>query len=125
MALIHWLFFGGTISVPGRQETIPQSSQTKCGWLWSLLDARASSKRVIPPAWLATRTRLTPTSAIMGAGLGSDVALITDGRFSGGSHGFIVGHVTPEAQLGGQGGRAVGGAVVGVGPQRCVEVGEV
>jgi dihydroxy-acid dehydratase len=44
---------------------------------------------------------LTPTSAIMGAGLGSDVALITDGRFSGGSHGFIVGHVTPEAQEGG------------------------
>jgi dihydroxy-acid dehydratase len=44
---------------------------------------------------------LTPTSAIMGAGLGSDVALITDGRFSGGSHGYIVGHVTPEAQEGG------------------------
>lgn len=44
---------------------------------------------------------LTPTSAIMGAGLGSDVALLTDGRFSGGSHGFIVGHVTPEAQIGG------------------------
>lgn len=44
---------------------------------------------------------LTPTSAIMGAGLGADVALLTDGRFSGGSHGFIVGHVTPEAQVGG------------------------
>ncbi|MEX2174041.1 MAG: dihydroxy-acid dehydratase, partial [Pirellulaceae bacterium] len=44
---------------------------------------------------------LTPTSAIMGAGLGSDVALVTDGRFSGGSHGFLVGHVTPEAQEGG------------------------
>ena len=44
---------------------------------------------------------LTPTSAIMGAGMGKDVALITDGRFSGGSHGFIVGHVTPEAQTGG------------------------
>lgn len=44
---------------------------------------------------------LTPTSAVIGAGLGSDVALITDGRFSGGSHGFIVGHVTPEAQVGG------------------------
>lgn len=44
---------------------------------------------------------LTPTSAIVGAGLGKDVALITDGRFSGGSHGFIVGHVTPEAQEGG------------------------
>mgnify|MGYP001160965618 FL=1 len=44
---------------------------------------------------------LTPTSAIMGAGLGDDVALMTDGRFSGGSHGFIVGHITPEAQEGG------------------------
>ena len=44
---------------------------------------------------------LTPTSAIMGAGLGADVALMTDGRFSGGSHGFIIGHITPEAQDGG------------------------
>jgi dihydroxy-acid dehydratase len=44
---------------------------------------------------------LTPTSAIVGAGLGKEVALITDGRFSGGSHGFIVGHITPEAQEGG------------------------
>jgi dihydroxy-acid dehydratase len=44
---------------------------------------------------------LTPTSAIMGAGLGKDVALITDGRFSGGSHGFLVGHISPEAQVGG------------------------
>ena len=44
---------------------------------------------------------LTPTSAIMGAGMGQDVALLTDGRFSGGSHGFIVGHITPEAQAGG------------------------
>jgi dihydroxy-acid dehydratase len=44
---------------------------------------------------------LTPTSAVMGAGLGKDVALITDGRFSGGSHGFLVGHITPEAQEGG------------------------
>jgi dihydroxy-acid dehydratase len=44
---------------------------------------------------------LTPTSAIMGAGLGNDIAMITDGRFSGGSHGFIIGHITPEAQDGG------------------------
>ncbi|KAF1331676.1 Dihydroxy-acid dehydratase, partial [Globisporangium splendens] len=44
---------------------------------------------------------LTPTSAIMGAGLGKDVAMLTDGRFSGGSHGFIIGHITPEAQVGG------------------------
>ena len=44
---------------------------------------------------------LKPTAAIMGAGLGKEVALITDGRFSGGTHGFVVGHVTPEAQDGG------------------------
>jgi dihydroxy-acid dehydratase len=44
---------------------------------------------------------LKPTAAIMGAGLGGDVALITDGRFSGGTHGFVVGHITPEAQVGG------------------------
>jgi len=44
---------------------------------------------------------LKPTSAIMGAGLGKEVALITDGRFSGGTHGFVVGHITPEAQEGG------------------------
>lgn len=44
---------------------------------------------------------LKPTSAIMGAGLGKDVALITDGRFSGGTHGFVVGHISPEAQVGG------------------------
>merc|ERR1719387_3441625 len=44
---------------------------------------------------------LNPTSVVMGAGLGQDVALITDGRFSGGSHGFCVGHVAPEAQVGG------------------------
>ncbi|HEU5125886.1 MAG TPA: dihydroxy-acid dehydratase [Verrucomicrobiae bacterium] len=47
------------------------------------------------------REMLSPTSAIMGKGLGLDVALITDGRFSGGSHGFVVGHVTPEAYVGG------------------------
>ncbi len=55
---------------------------------------------------------LTPTSAIMGAGLGSDVALLTDGRFSGGSHGFIVGHITPEAQVGGAIGLVQDGDVV-------------
>ena len=47
------------------------------------------------------REMLSITAAIMGAGLGNDVALITDGRFSGGTHGFVIGHVTPEAQLGG------------------------
>src|SRR4030095_13540237 len=47
------------------------------------------------------REMLSPTAAIMGKGLGKDVALITDGRFSGGSHGFVVGHITPEAHVGG------------------------
>jgi dihydroxy-acid dehydratase len=47
------------------------------------------------------REMLSPTSAIMGKGLGKEVALITDGRFSGGSHGFVVGHVSPEAAVGG------------------------
>jgi len=57
---------------------------------------------------------LTPTSAIMGAGLGKDVALITDGRFSGGSHGFIIGHVVPEAQEGGPIGLIKDGDVITV-----------
>jgi dihydroxy-acid dehydratase len=47
------------------------------------------------------REMLGPTSAIMGKGLGKTIALITDGRFSGGSHGFVVGHITPEAAVGG------------------------
>jgi len=47
------------------------------------------------------REMLSPTSAIMGKGLGKEVALITDGRFSGGTHGFVVGHITPEAHVGG------------------------
>ena len=47
------------------------------------------------------REMLSPTSAIMGRGLGKEVALITDGRFSGGTHGFVVGHITPEAYEGG------------------------
>ena len=60
---------------------------------------------------------LTPTSALMGAGLGQDVALITDGRFSGGSHGFIVGHVVPEAQEGGPIGLIEEGDVVTIDAQ--------
>jgi dihydroxy-acid dehydratase len=47
------------------------------------------------------REMLSPTSAIIGKGLGNDVALVTDGRFSGGSRGFVVGHITPEAYEGG------------------------
>ncbi|KAF9199084.1 hypothetical protein BGZ49_010853 [Haplosporangium sp. Z 27] len=57
---------------------------------------------------------LTPTSAIMGAGLGNDVALLTDGRFSGGSHGFIIGHITPEAQEGGPIGLVKNGDIISI-----------
>ncbi|MGB5371064.1 MAG: dihydroxy-acid dehydratase [Flavobacteriaceae bacterium] len=57
---------------------------------------------------------LKPTSAIMGAGLGKDVALITDGRFSGGTHGFVVGHVSPEAQEGGTIGLLKDGDIISI-----------
>merc|ERR1712151_1261627 len=58
------------------------------------------------------REMLTPTSAIMGAGLGEHVALMTDGRFSGGSHGFVIGHVCPEAFVGGPIGLLQNGDVI-------------
>jgi dihydroxy-acid dehydratase len=70
---------------------------------------------------------LTPTSAIMGAGLGKDVALLTDGRFSGGSHGFIIGHITPEAQEGGPIGLLRDGDRVTIDAAACtlsVEIGD-
>ncbi|KAK2643898.1 hypothetical protein Ddye_019093 [Dipteronia dyeriana] len=57
---------------------------------------------------------LTPTSAIMGAGLGKECALLTDGRFSGGSHGFVVGHITPEAQEGGPIGLIQNGDIIDI-----------
>ncbi|MFY0687065.1 MAG: dihydroxy-acid dehydratase [Cyclobacteriaceae bacterium] len=57
---------------------------------------------------------LKPTGAVMGAGLGKDVALITDGRFSGGSHGFVVGHITPEAQEGGPIGLIENGDIIAI-----------
>ena len=57
---------------------------------------------------------LKPTSAVIGAGLGKDVALITDGRFSGGSHGFVVGHITPEAQDGGNIGLIENGDIISI-----------
>lgn len=58
-------------------------------------------RREGPKGGPGMREMLGPTGAIMGAGLGNDVALITDGRFSGGSHGFVIGHITPEAHVGG------------------------
>jgi dihydroxy-acid dehydratase len=80
-------------------------SEEKC--LKGILDGTVVKNDVIviryegPKGAPGMREMLSPTSAIMGKGLGEDVALITDGRFSGGSHGFVVGHVTPEAFEGG------------------------
>jgi dihydroxy-acid dehydratase len=75
--------------------------------LAAILDGRVRKGHVIvirqegPVGGPGMREMLSPTSAVMGKGLGKEVALITDGRFSGGSHGFVVGHITPEAALGG------------------------
>jgi dihydroxy-acid dehydratase len=75
--------------------------------LAAILDGTVKKGHVIvirhegPVGGPGMREMLSPTSAVMGKGLGKDVALITDGRFSGGSHGFVVGHITPEAALGG------------------------
>ncbi|MDA0577287.1 MAG: dihydroxy-acid dehydratase [Verrucomicrobia bacterium] len=75
--------------------------------LKAILDGRVRKGHVIviryegPKGGPGMREMLSPTSAVMGKGLGKDVALITDGRFSGGSHGFVVGHITPEAYNGG------------------------
>jgi len=75
--------------------------------LQAILDGEIVAGHVVviryegPKGGPGMREMLSPTGAIMGKGLGSDVALITDGRFSGGSHGFVVGHVSPEAAVGG------------------------
>jgi dihydroxy-acid dehydratase len=75
--------------------------------LHAILDGTIVSGDVIviryegPKGGPGMREMLSPTSAVMGKGLGKDVALITDGRFSGGTHGFVVGHITPEAYDGG------------------------
>ncbi len=75
--------------------------------LQAILDGTIKKGHVIvirregPRGGPGMREMLAPTSAVMGKGMGKDVALITDGRFSGGSHGFVVGHITPEAYVGG------------------------
>ena len=89
--------FTGKARVFGSEETALQR----------ILDGTVKKGDVIviryegPKGGPGMREMLAPTSAVMGKGLGEDVALITDGRFSGGTHGFVVGHITPEAQLGG------------------------
>ena len=91
------LHFSGTAKVYESEEKA----------LAAILDGTIKKGHVIviryegPKGGPGMREMLSPTSAVMGKGLGKDVALITDGRFSGGSHGFVVGHITPEAFVGG------------------------
>ena len=91
------LHFSGKALVFNSEETALQA----------ILDGTVKAGHVIvsryegPQGGPGMREMLSPTSAIMGKGLGKEVALITDGRFSGGSHGFVVGHITPEAYVGG------------------------
>ena len=78
-----------------------------CVWLGFLSKGEIKAGQIIvirnsgPKGGPGMSEMLKPTSAVMGAGLGDKVALITDGRFSGGTHGFVVGHITPEAFDGG------------------------
>jgi dihydroxy-acid dehydratase len=91
----------------GRPRPQAQAGAGKSGSASAQKPPRTSDRLVViiryegPKGGPGMPEMLTPTSAIMGAGLGNDVALLTDGRFSGGSHGFIVGHIVPEAAEGG------------------------
>jgi dihydroxy-acid dehydratase len=91
------------LSFTGNARVFDSEEQT----LQAILDGTVVKNDVLviryegPQGGPGMREMLSPTAAIMGKGLGKDVALITDGRFSGGSHGFVVGHITPEAQTGG------------------------
>ncbi len=91
------LCFSGPARVYDSEEAMLQALEAKAIQRGDVLVIRYEGPKGGP----GMPEMLTPTSAIMGAGLGSEVALLTDGRFSGGSHGFLVGHVVPEAQEGG------------------------
>ncbi|MEM8982291.1 MAG: dihydroxy-acid dehydratase [Pseudomonadota bacterium] len=92
--------------------------------LAAILDGRIVAGDVVviryegPRGGPGMREMLSPTGAIMGKGLGNDVALITDGRFSGGSHGFVVGHVAPEAAVGGPLGLVADGDTITIDAER-------
>ncbi len=102
---------GGVAKITGKEghsftgKAIVFDSEEEC--LRAILSNRVKKGHVIvvrfegPKGGPGMREMLAPTSAIMGKGLGNDVALITDGRFSGGTHGFVVGHISPEAFDGG------------------------
>ena len=120
---------GGSVAKITGKEGLQFSGPARCfdgeeAMLKALEDGQIAKGDVIviryegPKGGPGMPEMLTPTSAIMGAGLGADVALITDGRFSGGSHGFIIGHVVPEAQEGGPIGLLRDGDVVTIDAER-------
>ena len=91
------LFFQGVAKVFNSEEEALQHILDQTVQKGDVLVIRYEGPQGAP----GMREMLSPTSAIMGRGLGKEVALITDGRFSGGSHGFVIGHITPEAFVGG------------------------
>jgi len=102
---------GAVAKISGKEGEVFQGSarvfESEEEALQKILDGTVQKGDVIviryegPKGSPGMREMLSPTGAIMGRGLGQDVALITDGRFSGGSHGFVIGHITPEAYEGG------------------------
>lgn len=102
---------GGVAKISGKEGTSFTGEaivfESEEGALRAILDGKVQKGHVVvirnegPKGGPGMREMLSPTSAVMGRGLGKDVALITDGRFSGGTHGFVVGHITPEAFEGG------------------------
>ena len=102
---------GAVAKITGKEglrfEGTARVFQSEEAALQSILDGKIVAGDVVvirfegPKGGPGMREMLSPTGAIMGKGLGADVALITDGRFSGGSHGFVVGHISPEAAVGG------------------------
>jgi dihydroxy-acid dehydratase len=109
------LRFGGKAIVFNSEESAMKA----------ILDGSVKAGHVIviryegPKGGPGMREMLSPTSAIMGKGLGKEVALITDGRFSGGSHGFVVGHITPEAYVGGTIALVKNGDRIAIDAEKC------
>ncbi|XP_031129948.1 dihydroxy-acid dehydratase, chloroplastic [Ipomoea triloba] len=109
------LFFSGPALVfEGEESMITAISEDPMSFKGKVVVIRGEGPKGGP----GMPEMLTPTSAIMGAGLGKDVALLTDGRFSGGSHGYVVGHICPEAQEGGPIGLVQNGDIITVDIQK-------
>lgn len=114
------LFFSGPALVfEGEEAMIAAISENPMNFKGKVVVIRGEGPKGGP----GMPEMLTPTSAIMGAGLGKDCALLTDGRFSGGSHGYVVGHICPEAQEGGPIGLIKNGDIITIDiGEKCINV---